>query len=268
MLIVLSPAKRLDLSEPPLSPPATQPRLAGDTASLAVTTRRLTKPDLRRLMSISPDLAALNRERFQAFDPDPAAGTIPAAFAFAGDVYQGLQARRLDADAMGWAQDRLRILSGMYGVLRPLDRIQPYRLEMGISLHTRRGKTLYDFWDDRISRQLNADAEGHADPTLINLASQEYFGAVDRKALKLPIVTAHFLEEDQGERRLISFFAKKARGLMARWIIDHRVDRATDARGFDSDGYRFDAATSNDNEWTFVRPAVTKAATARRAAGN
>lgn len=252
MLIVLSPAKRLDFSEPGLSVAPTRPRMADDIASLAKTAKRQTKADLRRLMGISDDLAKLNRERFQAFNPASDEG-LPAAFAFAGDVYQGLEARTLDADALAFAQDRLRILSGLYGVLRPLDVIQPYRLEMGTRLKTRRGSSLYDFWGDRISKLLNGDAEGHADPTLVNLASQEYFGAVDAKALKLPVVTPQFREATDGESRIISFFAKKARGTMARFAIDERIERAEDLKRFDRDGYRFDADASTDSDWVFVR---------------
>ncbi len=252
MLILLSPAKRLDFSEPPVAVESTLPLLTEDTASLAKTAKRQTKADLRRLMGISDDLARLNRERFQAFDPEATDGT-PAAFAFAGDVYQGLDARTLDADALNFAQNRVRILSGLYGVLRPLDRIQPYRLEMGTRLKTRRGSSLYDFWGDRLSKQLNADAEGHADPTLVNLASQEYFGAVDAKALKIPVVTCHFREAKDGESRIISFFAKKARGSMARFAIERRIDRATDLKAFDRDGYAYDSASSTETEWIFIR---------------
>ncbi len=252
MLIVLSPAKRLDFSEPPVAVEPTLPRLMEDVASLARTAKRQTKADLRRLMGISDDLARLNRERFQAFDPEATDGT-PAAFAFAGDVYQGLDARTLDSDALAFAQDRVRILSGLYGVLRPLDRIQPYRLEMGTRLKTRRGGSLYDFWGDRLSKQLNADAEGHADPTLVNLASQEYFGAVDARALKIPVVTCHFREAKDGESRIISFFAKKARGTMARFAIEQRIDRAEDLKAFDRDGYAFDKAASTDADWIFIR---------------
>lgn len=252
MLIVLSPAKRLDFTEADPALPASERRFRDDTASLSKTTKRQTRADLRRLMGISDDLAKLNAERFKAFDPESVAG-VQAAFAFAGDVYEGLKARELDAAALGWAQDHLRILSGFYGLLRPLDRIQPYRLEMGTRLKTRRGSSLYDFWGDRISRQLNVDAEGQADPTLVNLASQEYFGAVDARALKLPVVTPQFREEKDGESRIISFFAKKARGAMARFAIDERIERAEDLKAFDRDGYRFDKAASSEVEWIFIR---------------
>jgi cytoplasmic iron level regulating protein YaaA (DUF328/UPF0246 family) len=253
MLIVLSPAKRLDFAEPAQPLPATRPRLMDDTAALAVTARRQTQADLRRLMSISADLAKLNQARFKAFDPEATDVGVQAALAFAGDVYQGLDARTLDAAAMDWAQDRLRILSGLYGLLRPLDRIQPYRLEMGTRLKTRRGSSLYDFWGDRISKRLNLDAADHADPTLINLASQEYFGAVDAKALKLPVITCHFREERDGESRIISFFAKRARGAMARFAIDERIERAQDLKAFDRDGYRYDRSTSTEFDWIFTR---------------
>lgn len=250
--MILSPAKRLDFSDPATDVPATAHRMTEDVRSLSVTARRQTQADLRRLMGISSDLAKLNQARFKAFDPDSEEG-LQAALAFAGDVYQGLDARSLAADDLGWAQDHLRILSGLYGLLRPLDRIQPYRLEMGTRLKTRRGSSLYDFWGDRISKALNADAEGHGDPTLVNLASQEYFGAVDARALKLPVVTIHFREEKDGESRIISFFAKKARGTMARYAIENRIDRAGDLKAFDRDGYRFQAGQSTDSDWIFIR---------------
>lgn len=252
MLMILSPAKRLDFSDPATDVPATAHRMTDDVRSLSVTARRQTQADLRRLMGISADLARLNQARFKAFDPDSEEG-LQAALAFAGDVYQGLDARSLAPDDLTWAQDHLRILSGLYGLLRPLDRIQPYRLEMGTRLKTRRGSSLYDFWGDRISKTLNADAEGHADPTLVNLASQEYFGAVDARALNLPVITIHFREEKDGESRIISFFAKKARGSMARYAIENRIDHAEDLKAFDRDGYRFQAGQSTDSDWIFIR---------------
>jgi hypothetical protein len=252
LLIVLSPAKRLDFTEADSALPASERRFREDTASLARTARARTVAELRGLMSISDDLARLNRERFQAFDADSTEG-VQAAFAFAGDVYEGLKARELDADGLAFAQAHIRILSGLYGLLRPLDRIQPYRLEMGTRLKTRRGSSLYDFWGDRISKCLNAEAEGMPDPTLVNLASQEYFGAVDAKALKLRVVTPQFREAKDGESRIISFFAKKARGAMARFAIDERIERAEDLKAFDRDGYRFDKAASSASEWIFIR---------------
>lgn len=265
MLLILSPAKALDFTRPDQALPVTTPALSDQTAELARTARKLTTAQIKRLMDLSDNLARLNRERFQAFDPESEEG-VQAAFAFNGDVYAGLQARSLDRTALAWAQNHLRILSGLYGVLRPLDAIQPYRLEMGTRLKTRRGASLYDFWGPRIAEELNAAAVGHKDPTIVNLASGEYFGAVDRAALKSPLVACRFLEEKDGERRIISFFAKKARGLMARFAIDNRIERAADLRAFDVAGYCFDAGLSHDGEWTFLRPQPAPAAAARAAA--
>jgi cytoplasmic iron level regulating protein YaaA (DUF328/UPF0246 family) len=263
MLIVLSPAKALDFTAPATSAPLTTPQLAEDTAELAKATRKLTAADLRRLMSLSDNLAKLNRERFQAFDPAAEDG-LQAAFAFNGDVYAGLRARELDKKSLAWAQDHVRILSGLYGVLRPLDAIQPYRLEMGTRLKTKRGQSLYDFWGERISLALNEAARGHKDKTLVNCASGEYFGAVDRKALKLPVLSCRFLEEKDGEGRIISFYAKKARGMLARYAIDNRIEAAADLRGFDAAGYSFAPSLSTDEELTFVRPQPAPVAVARK----
>ncbi|MFZ5717957.1 MAG: peroxide stress protein YaaA [Pseudomonadota bacterium] len=262
MLIVLSPAKALNFDAAPESAPLTLPQLADQTAELARTTRKLRTADLKRMMSLSDSLAQLNRERFQAFDPESDDG-LQAAFAFNGDVYLGLRARELDRKALAWAQDHVRILSGLYGVLRPLDAIQPYRLEMGVRIKTPRGASLYDFWGPRIAEALNAAAEGHKDRTLVNCASGEYFGAVDRAALKLPVVSCRFLEEKDGEARIISFFAKRARGAMARYAIDHRIERAADLRSFDRDGYAFQAQLSSDEEYVFTRPQPPPVAAAR-----
>jgi cytoplasmic iron level regulating protein YaaA (DUF328/UPF0246 family) len=265
MLMVISPAKSLNF-EPAPKAALTTPRMREETAQLAKSAKRLRIKDLRSLMSISEDLARLNRERFQAFDPDSEDG-VQAAFAFNGDVYLGLKARELDRSALSFAQQHLRILSGLYGLLRPLDAIQPYRLEMGVRLKTRRGSSLYDFWGDRIADQLNADAEGMADPTLVNLASQEYFGGVDERALKLPVVTCHFLEEKDGEARMLSFFAKRARGLMARYAIDHRINRVEGLKGFEIDGYSYRKGPSTPTDWVFARrqpPPVAEQRAAQR----
>jgi len=253
MLIVLSPAKALNFAAGPESAPLTLPQLRDQTAELAQTTRKLRAVDLKKMMGLSDSLAQLNRERFQAFDPASEDG-LQAAFAFNGDVYAGLKARQLDRKALAWAQDHVRILSGLYGVLRPLDAIQPYRLEMGVRIKTRRGGSLYDFWGPRIAETLNDAAQGHKDRTLVNCASEEYFGAVDRAALRLPVVSCRFLEEKDGESRIVSFYAKRARGMMARYAIDNRIERAGDLRGFDVDGYRFQPGLSSDDTFTFSRP--------------
>jgi len=254
MLIVLSPAKKLDFAAAPAGTPLTAPELTADIAELARTTRKLKRTDLKRLMSISDTLAELNYQRFQAFDPESEDG-VQAMIAFNGDVYDGLAARTLDKKALAWAQDRVRILSGLYGVLRPLDALQPYRLEMGVRLKTRRGASLYDFWRVRIPEALNRAAEGQADPTLVNLASQEYFGSVQTEALSVPHLTCHFKEVRPGEApRALMLYAKKARGLMARFAIDHRIDRAEGLKAFDTAGYGFNAALSSKSDWIFTRP--------------
>ncbi len=256
MLITLSPAKTLDFSPVAEGLPVTSPTLGKDTAELAAVAKTLTRADLKRLMGLSDKLADLNVERFKAFKTSRATGTVPAALAFAGDVYTGLKARELDLASLAWAQERLRILSGLYGVLRPLDLIQPYRLEMGVRLANPRGHDLYAFWRGQVAKSLNAAAKGHAEPILINLASQEYFGAVDKKAMKIPVLTCQFKERKDDEVKIVSFFAKKARGTMARWIIDNRIEHSAELKGFDRDGYAFTPELSGDHEWVFVRGAA------------
>ena len=256
MLSGLAPAKTLDFTPAPDGLPVSRPAFAKDTAELAKIARTLKPADLKRLMGVSDRLADLNVERFQAFKTGARAAGVPAALAFAGDVYAGLRARELDGPALDWAQDRLRILSGLYGLLRPLDTIQPYRLEMGIRLANPEGSDLYAFWRGKVTKALRKALKVHADPTLVNLASQEYFGAVDREALKHPVVNCVFREATQGGgTRMVALFAKRARGAMARFAIDHRLDRAEDLRAFDRDGYRFVPEASDATEWTFVRPA-------------
>jgi cytoplasmic iron level regulating protein YaaA (DUF328/UPF0246 family) len=256
MLMVLSPSKSLDFTPADPHVPATAPAMTGDIAELAKVTRKLTRSHLRRLMDISDQLALLNYERFQAFDPESEDG-VQAALAFDGDVYDGLEARTLDKAGLAFAQKRVRILSGLYGLLRPLDVIQPYRLEMGVRLKTRRGASLYDFWGPRIAQALNEASEGAGERVLVNLASQEYFGAVDRKALSLSVVSCHFRELKGDEpAKVISFYAKKARGLMARYAIDNRIDRADGLKAFALAGYAFDASASSEEDWVFVRRLV------------
>lgn len=252
MLIVLSPAKALDFTAAPDAAPLTAPQLTERTAELVKVAKKLRAGDLKRMMDLSDALAALNRERFQAFLPDSEDG-LQAAFAFNGDVYLGLRARELDKKALAWAQDHVRILSGLYGVLRPLDAIQPYRLEMGVRIKTRRGGSLYDFWGPLVSQTLDAALAGHKERSVVNCASQEYFGAVDRAALKAPVVTCRFLEEKDGEARIMSFFAKRARGTMARFAIENRIERVADLKAFDREGYRFQGQLSTDEEFTFSR---------------
>jgi uncharacterized protein len=210
-------------------------------------------------MGISESLARLNADRFRDFGQME---EKPAALAFAGDTYQGLEAGSLDADEMAFAQDHLRILSGLYGVLRPLDAIQPYRLEMGSRLKTPRGATLYEYWGPRIAEALNAQADTLGTDTLINCASQEYFGAVDLSALKPRVITPVFLEEKNGEAKIVSFYAKKARGAMARFIIQRRLTSPDGIRDFDSGGYAFRPDLSKGDAWVFLRAAVAADAAA------
>ncbi len=253
MLVVISPAKRLDWVERDVE--ATQPDFQDDAIRLSKTARNLTLGDLKKLMDLSDDLARLNRDRYRAFaDAPELEATRPAALAFAGDTYQGLEATSLDADEMAWAQDHLRILSGLYGVLRPLDAIQPYRLEMGSKLKTRRGTNLYEYWRDQLSKALNAQGAEVGSEVLVNCASQEYFGAVDLKALNLKVITPVFMEDKAGTPKIISFFAKKARGAMARYIIQHRLTDPAGLLEFDSGGYEYRPDLSEDDKPAFVRP--------------
>ncbi|MDU9006158.1 peroxide stress protein YaaA [Sedimentitalea todarodis] len=256
MLIVISPAKRLDWAERDIG--ATAPAFQEDAVRLVRTARNLTLGDLQELMSLSPDLARLNRDRFRAFSDAPGPElTRPAALAFAGDTYQGLEATSLDADELAWAQDHLRILSGLYGVLRPLDAIQPYRLEMGSRLKTRRGKSLYDYWRDQLSKALNAQAEQVGTDILVNCASQEYFGAVAPKSLKLRVITPVFMEDKGGAPKIVSFFAKKARGAMARYVVQNRLTDPESLSAFDSGGYRYQSELSEPDRPVFLRPYST-----------
>lgn len=253
MLTVISPAKSLDME--PVEVTATAPAFQDDAVRLSKTARNLTLGALKDLMDISDDLARLNRDRFKAFAAVPSEDTIkPAAFAFNGDTYQGLEAKTLDTDDLHWAQDHLRILSGLYGLLRPLDAIQPYRLEMGSRLKTRRGGTLYAYWGDQIAKALNAQAAEVDTDMLVNCASQEYFGAADHKALKLRVITPQFMEVKDGKPRIVSFFAKRARGAMARHLVTTRATEAAQIKEFSAGGYTYDPDLSDGDKWVFVRP--------------
>ncbi|WP_299651323.1 peroxide stress protein YaaA [uncultured Tateyamaria sp.] len=253
MLVVISPAKRLDWAERDVQ--MTAPAMQDDAVRLARTARNLTLGKLKSLMDLSDDLARLNRDRFQAFEDDPTAEiTRPAMLAFAGDTYQGLDAATLSNDDVTYAQDHLRILSGLYGLLRPLDAIQPYRLEMGSRLKTRRGTSLYDYWRTDLAKTLNTQAEQVGTDMLVNCASQEYFGAVPEMALKLQLITPAFMEDKGQGPKIVSFFAKRARGAMARHIIQNRVTDIDGVRNFNADGYVYKSDLSTDAKPVFVRP--------------
>ena len=254
MLTLLSPAKKLNFDPASTALEATFPRLTKDTVELAKAAKTQSAADLKRLMHISDNLAELNADRFKAFNLKGQSNIQkPAGLAFDGDVYWGLDADTLSDAELEYAQDHLRILSGLYGVLRPMDAIQAYRLEMGTKLETKRGKSLYDFWDTRIADTLNEDLDGHADTTVVNLASNEYFKAVDKGALGQTVIGAKFLNVKDGEARALMYYAKFARGLMARWIVQNKVDRADGLKDFNVEGYKLDKKASTDAELVFSR---------------
>lgn len=253
MLVVISPAKKLDWS--PRVTVLERPQFQDDALTLAALAHNAGAAGLKKLMGISDALAGLNLDRFARFSPDPDAGDPrPAIYAFAGDTYTGLAAKSLDTDALDWAQGHLRILSGLYGMLRPFDALQAYRLEMGSRLASARGKSLYDYWGDRIGAALAADARTVEAGVVVNCASTEYFGAVDRAALNLPVITPVFLDStDNRDAKIISFHAKKARGAMARFILENRVTDPTGLRDFTTGGYAFQPEQSAPERPVFLR---------------
>lgn len=257
MLIILSPAKTLDFESDTRACAATEPELISDSQELVELLKQQSPGDLRNLMGISESLAELNHARFQDWiAPQPGDGSKPAIFAFQGDVYQGLRAETFTAKQIQRAQDQLRILSGLYGVLRPLDRILPYRLEMGTPLANSRGKNLYAFWGERITERIADSMRADGSRFLLNLASNEYFRSIDAAALPAPVVAPAFKEFKNGSYKLISFFAKKARGTMAAWVIRHRVRTLAKLTQFAEDGYRYDRKTSTDRVPVFLRGPV------------
>lgn len=254
MLAVLSPAKKLT---PTLRPetPATQPALQHDLEQLLKVTRRLRPKKIRELMHLSENLGALNYERFQTMSlPLTEENAHHAIFTFAGDTYLGFDAATLDAEGAAFAQAHVAILSGLYGLLRPLDLMQPYRLEMGTRLSTRRGANLYDFWGDRLAKYANALTREHADRTVVVCASNEYSKALKLPRLAGPVITPVFKEESGGDLKVISFYAKQARGMFARYMVDERLTTPAGLKGFDRGGYRYDDALSTADEWVFRRP--------------
>lgn len=261
MKIVLSPAKSLDYTTPAVDVPASLPMFPEQTQALIDIMRGYDEQALQRLMSISEALAAENVARFQRFsDEYTDENSRPALFAFNGDVYDGLDARRLTAEGAERANRLILMLSGLYGVLRPFDRMQPYRLEMGTKLPNPAGKDLYAFWRERITDHLNAALDGDAHPVLVNLASDEYFKAIDLKRLRHPVLKIVFEEwrddpklSDGGKWRIISFNAKRARGEMARYAIDMAAEDPAVLKGFDREGYRLDDRVSSEWHWVFRR---------------
>ena len=257
MLFLLSPAKSLDYDSPlPAGLPHSQPQFIPDAARLIDVLRTRSPQDIASLMSISDALAALNVARYGAWSPHfTQENARQAVMAFNGDVYEGLQAATLSLPDLDWAQQHLAILSGLYGVLRPLDLMQPYRLEMGTRLATDAGANLYQFWGARIAEHLNRQLADDTDPVVVNLASQEYFKAVDRKALSARVVECVFEDYKGGHYKIISFYAKRARGLMARWAIQQRASTPRQLEGFDLEGYAFHPAASSPERLVFRRAA-------------
>lgn len=254
MLMVISPAKTLDYDTPPATPRHTLPEHLDQAQLLIDQLREYSPAQVAELMHLSDKLAALNVARFGSwnadFTPDNAK---QALLAFKGDVYTGLNADDFSEHDFDFAQQHLRMLSGLYGVLRPLDLMQPYRLEMGTKLATARGKDLYAFWGERISQWLNEALAAQGDAVLLNLASNEYFGAVKRKALEARVIDVDFKDLKNGQYKIISFYAKKARGLMARYVIKQRISDPALLLQFDYDGYRYSEAHSSTDRLVFLR---------------
>ncbi|MEO7886133.1 MAG: peroxide stress protein YaaA [Polaromonas sp.] len=254
MLFLLSPAKSLDYATPPHVATHTKPLFARQSAQLIDVLKTRTPQQISSLMKLSDALAGLNVGRYQSWSSRfTAKNSKQAALAFDGDVYGGLDAKTLSEAQLDWAQEHLCILSGLYGVLRPLDWMQPYRLEMGTALATPHGNNLYQFWGTQISDYLNQRAAADTTPVIVNLASEEYFKAVDRKALKARVVSCVFEEWKGGQYKIISFNAKRARGLMARYAIEKELGSVKKLEGFDAEGYRFDAKVSGPDRLVFRR---------------
>jgi len=257
MLYLLSPAKSLDYETPvpaAIAKLASQPQFVPDARALIELLRGKSSAEVAELMDLSQALSDLNVARYRAWVPEfTPANSKPCVLAFNGDVYDGLQARSLGAADLRWAQQHLAILSGLYGVLRPLDLMQPYRLEMGTGLANPRGRNLYAFWGERLAAHLNERAAAEKVPVIVNLASQEYFRAADRPSLKPRVIECQFEDWKNGKYKVISFFAKRARGLMARFAITERIDRPEGLSAFAADGYRFDAGQSTPERLLFRR---------------
>lgn len=253
----MSPAKALDYETPVSADvPHTEPLFAEQSAALIDVLRQQSPQQIASLMKISDKLACLNVGRYEAWRPEPIEDNArQAVLAFNGDVYEGLDARSLAPEALAWLQQHLCILSGLYGVLRPLDRMQPHRLEMGTRLATDRGSNLYQFWGTRIADHLNQRLTDMPRPIVVNLASQEYFKSVDRKVLQARVIDCVFEEERGGQYKVISFHAKKARGMMMRYAAQQQVSAPEQLQGFDLDGYAFSAAASEADRLVFRRSA-------------
>ena len=254
MLFLLSPAKSLNFDIDTSAGKSTIPSFLSDTENLISILKKISAQDLSQLMKISDKLASLNYQRFQDFTtPFTAKNSKPAIFVFDGDVYDGIDVENYSKEDLDFAQCHLRILSGFYGALRPLDLIQPYRLEMGIALKNARGKNLYQFWQEKITNYLNAELSKSPENTLLNLASEEYFSVVDTKKIKGRIINIIFKEKKGSDYKIVGIFAKKARGLMADFIIKNKITKAEMLKKFTINGYKFHPKFSDKNNWCFCR---------------
>ena len=254
MLFLLSPAKSLDYDTPAEGVPHTLPQFVSQSAELIEVLKHKTPAEISQLMDLSDNLAALNVARYEAWRPKfNQKNSKQAVLAFNGDVYEGLDAKSLKLKDLEWAQEHVCILSGLYGVLRPLDWMQPYRLEMGTALANPRGQNLYHFWGDGIAQHLNKQLATHKTPVVINLASQEYFKAVDRKVLNARVIDCVFEDYKGGKYKVISFFAKRARGLLARYAIEKKIQNPEKLKDFKVEGYAYVASESDDNRLVFRR---------------
>lgn len=259
MLFLLSPAKTLDFENAALTDSYTQPRLLDDAKILNQDARKLSAEDVKSLMGVSDKIADLNVQRFQDWStPFNLQNAKQAAYAFKGDVYTGLNIETCGEEAVEYVQHHVRILSGLYGLLRPLDLMQPYRLEMGVKFENTRGPNLYKFWGSKISDSLNEDLGEDKIDVLVNLASNEYFKAVDKKAINARIVTPVFKDLKNGAYKIISFYAKKARGLMVHYAADNHVEDVEALKNFDYEGYRFCEEQSKGDTWVFLRDSAPK----------
>ena len=255
MIVTLSPSKGQDFESPLPDVAVTVPAMLEDSRLLIGELRGYSPEQIRELMAVSDNIARLNVERYRSFSlPFTPQNARPALFAFKGDVYRGIPVEEYGKKELAFAQEHLRILSGLYGCLRPLDLIQPYRLEMKTRLKNPRGDNLYQFWGERITRCLNQELEKQQEPTLVNLASNEYFKAVKPKLLTGRLLQVNFKEVKNGKVRVIAVFAKRARGMMADYIVRNRLEESEALKGFDREGYRYSAGDSDEKQWTFVRP--------------
>jgi len=255
MLAIISPAKKLDFESEPKTDAHTMPDLLDETGTLVKKAKSLSRSKLKSMMKLSDNLVDLNFERFKAFKtPFHLGNARQAALSFAGDTYVGLDAGSLSDKDLDFAQDHLRILSGLYGLLRPLDLIQPYRLEMGTKFPVGRTADLYDFWGNKIADRLNDAVSTHSDPAIICLASNEYASVVKPSALAGPMITPVFKERKDGKERVLGLFAKRARGMMARYIIEKRLKTSNALKKFNDGGYQFQPDQSDDKTWVFSRP--------------